>query len=90
MEFLTVDLPEPIESKDGKVTTAMYKVRKPKAGDLRGLKTFDLLQMDITAYRTLMPRICPEITAASFDDLSSPNLVAIQIKVSDFFIASGT
>ena len=80
----TVTLPTAIKSGDKEIKT--LELRKPKAGEMRGLKTMDLLQMDITAHRTLLPRICPEITAAMFDDLEPENLTAIQGEIVNFFV----
>ena len=82
----TVTLKTPIKNGDKEITT--LELRTPKAGEMRGLKTMDLLQMDITAHRTLLPRICPELTAAMFDDLEAENLTAIQSEVTSFFLSA--
>lgn len=83
MNETKVTLPHPI--KQGENTIEELIIRKPKAGEMRGLKTIDMLQMDINTYGTLLPRICPVITRAVFDDLEPENLTAIQVAVTGFF-----
>ncbi len=80
-------LPSPI-TLGGKEVDEL-NIRMPKAGDMRGLKTADILQMDINAFSALMPRICPVLTQAAFYDLSPDNLTAIQVDVVDFFVNAG-
>ena len=82
-----VPLPKPITIGDKEITS--IDLRKPKAGEMRGLKTMDLLQMDINAHSTLVPRICPEITTAVFNDLEPENLTVIQGEVVNFFVGAG-
>ena len=80
----TVILPKPI--KLGEREIKEVQIRKPKAGEMRGLKTMDILQMDITAHRTLIPRLCPDITASVFDELEPENLTILQGEVVSFFV----
>lgn len=80
-------LPTPI-TLEGKEVTEL-NIRKPKAGDMRGLKTADILQMDINAFAALMPRICPSLSQAEFYNLDPDNLTAIQVDVVDFFVNAG-
>lgn len=65
-------------------------VRQPKAGDMRGLKTADILQMDINAFAALLPRICvsPVMNQTMFYDLEPANLTAIQVAIVDFFVTA--
>lgn len=81
-----IELPTPIKigSKEVKKVT----LRKPKAGEMRGLKTMEILQMDVAAHRVLVPRICPEISANVFDELDPENLTAIQSGVVNFFVGA--
>lgn len=79
-----VELISPIIIGENEIKTV--NLRKPKAGEMRGLKTMDLLQMDINAHCTLVPRICPDITTAVFNDLDPENLTAIQGAVVNFFV----
>ena len=84
MKTINVDLPQPITIGEKEVKS--LTLRKPKAGEMRGLKTMDLLQMDINAHATLIPRICPEITLPIFNELDPENLTATQGAVVNFFV----
>ena len=56
----------PIKTAEGTVDTV--ELRKPGTGELRGVKLTDLLQMDVNAMFTVIPRISqPALTA---DDLA--------------------
>lgn len=59
-------------------------LREPSTGDLRGLDMFDVLRMNVTAHRNLIPRIA-NITANEFDALSPKDLLAVQQEVVAFF-----
>ncbi len=83
MNQTEVVFPHPI--KQGEKTIEKVTIRKPKSGEMRGLKTMDVLQMDITTYSILVPRLCPELTKAMFDDLEPENLIAVQMAVTSFF-----
>ncbi len=83
MEQQTVTLENPIKRGDNEITEVT--LRQPKAGELRGLKNFDVLQMDVTAHRTLIPRIS-NITANEFDDLFPVDLLAVQQEAVSFFM----
>ncbi len=62
-------------------------LRKPNAGTLRGIKLADLLQMDVGALTTLLPRIsAPTLTAADAAKLDPVDLVAIATEVGNFFL----
>lgn len=62
-------------------------LRKPDAGTLRGIKLADLLQMDVGALTTLLPRIStPTLTAADAATLDPVDLVAIATEVGNFFL----
>lgn len=62
-------------------------LRKPDAGTLRGIKLADLLQMDVGALTTLLPRIStPTLTAADAAKLDPVDLVAIATEVGNFFL----
>lgn len=57
--FVTVTLDEPLARGDGKIETVT--LRKPTAGELRGLKMQDILQADVTCILKLIPRISDPI-----------------------------
>ncbi|MGL5215824.1 MAG: phage tail assembly protein [Aeromonas hydrophila] len=85
-----VKLPTPIkrtpgpegEDRDIKEVT----LREPRGGDLRGFETVAILRMDYTAHRTLIPRICPQVTANDLDAMDPKTLLALQTEVVGFFV----
>ncbi|GAE48578.1 phage tail assembly protein [Xanthomonas arboricola] len=80
-----IPLDQPITR--GEQTITDLKVRKPGAGELRGLKLVDVLQMDITALTTLLPRISsPTLTTADINALDPADLLAVGQEVALFFL----
>lgn len=78
-------LETPIRRGDQMIST--LTLRKPNAGTLRGIKLADLLQMDVGALTTLLPRIStPTLTAADAAKLDPVDLVAIATEVGNFFL----
>lgn len=62
-------------------------LRKPASGELRGLKLVDLINMDVTALITLLPRISsPTLTAADAAAMDLPDLTQCAIEVASFFV----
>lgn len=81
----TVDLDTPIERKGGNVDT--LTLRKPKAGELRGLSLTDVLQMDVNALGKLLPRITnPTITEAEVQAMDPADLVQCGGEVAGFLV----
>ncbi|MCC4613274.1 phage tail assembly protein [Xanthomonas perforans] len=75
----------------GEQTITEIKVRKPGAGELRGLKLADLLQMDVTALATLLPRISsPTLTTADVNAMDPADLVAVGQETVVFFLPKAT
>lgn len=63
------------------------RLRKPSAGDLRGIKLHDLAQMDVTALVTVLPRISqPLLTANDASKLEPADLIEVARVMSDFFV----
>lgn len=63
------------------------RLRKPSAGDLRGIKLHDLAQMDVTALVTVLPRISqPMLTANDASKLEPADLIEVARVMSDFFV----
>lgn len=83
MKTRTVTLEEPITRGETKIKT--IELRAPKAGELRGLNNFDVIQANVTAHRTLIPRIS-NITVNEFDLLDPADLMAVQQEVIAFFM----
>lgn len=79
----TVTLNNPISRGDNEITEVT--LREPKSGELRGLELFAVLRMDITAHRTLVPRIS-NITAPEFDALGAKDLAIVTNEVVSFFM----
>lgn len=71
----TVTLDTPIQRGDTAITTV--QLRKPRAGELRGLSLNDLLTTDVNAHLKLLPRITaptliePELAAMDPADFAA-------------------
>ncbi|MDI9069977.1 phage tail assembly protein [Xanthomonas oryzae] len=80
-----VSLDQPIVR--GEQTITQVTVRKPGAGELRGLKLTDVLQLDVTALATLLPRISsPTLTTADVNAMDPADLLALGQEVQLFFL----
>jgi hypothetical protein len=79
---MAVTLSKPIKRGEKEIT--QVSLREPTAGELRGLDNFDIMRMNVTAHRSLIPRIS-ELTANEFDQLPPKDLIAIQSEVVSFF-----
>ncbi|QGJ68099.1 phage tail assembly protein [Xanthomonas oryzae pv. oryzae] len=78
-----VSLDQPIVR--GEQTITQVNVRKPGAGELRGLKLVDVLQLDVTAMATLLPRITsPTLTTADVNAMDPADLLALGQEVQLF------
>lgn len=84
MQNSTVDLTTPITVGENEVKS--LTLRKPAAGELRGIKMLDILQMDPAAHAVLVPRICEELVDASyFWKLDATDLMSVIGTVVSFF-----
>lgn len=84
MTTATVTLSKPITHGDQTITT--LTLRKPAAGELRGLKLMDVMQMDVNSLGVLLPRIAqPTITKADVDAMDLADLTEIGVEVVGFF-----
>lgn len=70
--------------KRGETEIAAVELREPSAGELRGLDMFDVIRMNVTAHRSLIPRIS-NLTANEFDQLSPRDLLNVQTEIVGFF-----
>jgi hypothetical protein len=71
----------------GEQVIRSVRLRKPTAGDLRGIKLFDLAQMDVTALTTVLPRISqPILTTADAGKLEPADLIEFARVIGDFFV----
>jgi len=84
METTTVELTTPLQMGDKEVNK--LTLRKPAAGELRGIKMLDILQMDPAAHAVLVPRICEELVdAQQFWQLDATDLMSVIGSVVSFF-----
>lgn len=71
----------------GEQVIRSVRLRKPTAGDLRGIKLHDLAQMDVTALVTLLPRITqPLLTQHDAAKLEPADLLEVAHVMSTFFV----
>ncbi|HEY4544878.1 MAG TPA: phage tail assembly protein [Pedomonas sp.] len=81
----TVNLDNPIQRGETAIDT--LQLRKPGAGELRGLTIADLARLDVAAILTLLPRITtPPISPAEAAALSIEDLFACSTEVGDFLL----
>jgi len=86
-EFASIALATPIARGETSIDT--LQLRKPKAGELRGLSLQDVITSDITALLTLIPRISnPPLTGPEADALDPADLAEIGGVVRGFFMTS--
>jgi len=82
-----ITLAEPIVRGENKITSLI--LRKPKAGELRGLTLQDLLTSDVAAIITLVPRISdPILTNAEAAQLDPADLAEIGGVIRGFFLTA--
>ena len=84
-QLKTVSLSEPIIMGVDQITS--LSIRRPKAGEMRGLNMVNLAQMDVDAYFELLPRICTPIIPSEViqEHMDIADLVACMKAVSEFF-----
>jgi hypothetical protein len=83
--FESIDLVEPIAR--GDTTIAKLTLRKPKAGELRGLTLSDVIGLEIAAILKLIPRISePALTDAECQNLDPADLTEIGGTIRGFFM----
>ncbi|MDO3616496.1 phage tail assembly protein [Ralstonia pseudosolanacearum] len=81
----TVTLDTPITR--GEQTISVITVRKPGAGELRGVSLMDLMRMDVTALHTVLPRITtPTLTTADVSKLDPADLTQLAVEVTGFLL----
>ncbi|MCL6620435.1 MAG: phage tail assembly protein [Thermomonas hydrothermalis] len=80
-----VTLETPIQRGDQAI--AAVSLRKPTAGELRGIALADLLRLDVAALMALLPRITtPALTTHDVAQLDLADLTAIGTEVLGFFM----
>lgn len=79
----TVPLDTPL--KRGDETIDSLQLRKPGAGELRGLNLADVVQLNVNAIAKLLPRIAtPAPTLQEIDAMDPADFVAISAEIADF------
>lgn len=82
----TVDLDSPIQR--GETTVARITIRKPMAGELRGVSLVELMQMDVLSLRKVLPRITtPSLTDIEVGRMDPADLVQCGVVVSGFLVS---
>ena len=83
MTTVTITLDHPIQRGAQEIPT--IELRKPRAGELRGVSLFDLVRMDVSAVQTVLPRIStPTLTRPEVDALDPADLFQLSAEVSGF------
>jgi len=84
----TVQLSKPVTRGETEITSVT--LREPRAGELRGLKLTDIVQLDVTALITLVPRISdPALTPDEVAGLSPRDFTQLGGAVVGFFAPAG-
>lgn len=82
-------LSEPV--KRGEERIERLALRRPNAGALRGLKTIDLIQGDVSALIRLLPRITtPGLSPEEVAQLGTDDIGGLSLVVSGFFFKAET
>jgi len=85
MSTETVTLDNPISRGDTQITD--ITLRKPKAGELRGLNLNDILNMDVNSLTVLLPRISsPMLTKDEARQLEPEDLLLLGGAVANFLL----
>jgi hypothetical protein len=81
----TVSLDTPIRR--GKQEITSVTLRKPNAGELRGIQLAELLNLDVSSLIKVLPRISsPALTAPEAASMDPADLLAIGTKVVGFLL----
>lgn len=81
----TVTLDFPFQR--GDQTIDKVQVRRPRSGELRGLNITDLVQMNVAATTTLLPRITmPPLTQQEVSDLDPADFTQFGMEIMDFLL----
>lgn len=87
-QMATVTLDAPIVT--GDITIDQVKIRKPQAGELRGLSLSALLNLDYAALENLLPRITiPTLNKAQIMAMDPSDFTQLGSEVMDFLLPKG-
>ncbi|ODS09735.1 phage tail assembly protein [Vibrio scophthalmi] len=76
-------LPVPFE-RDGELVESVY-VRRPYAGELRGLNLGGVMELEFDTAQTLLPRVS-DLTEREMINMEPENLVALMTTLTGFFV----
>lgn len=80
-----VTLDEPVKRGDTEITSVI--VRKPGAGELRGISLLALSDMDVTALHKVLPRVTtPMLTQQDIERLAPADLLSLGVAISSFLL----
>jgi len=81
----TIELDTPLLR--GKTEITHITVRKPQSGALRGTRLQALLDMDVNALITVLPRITtPALTTQEINEMDPADLVSLSVEVVTFLL----
>jgi len=81
--YVTIQLDEPIQR--GDTTISEIQLRKPKAGELRGVSLVDVANLDVMALQKVLPRITtPTLTTVEVNNLELADLMQLGAEVAYF------
>lgn len=83
--FKTITLDTPITRGDKTITE--IQIRKPKAGELRGVSITSLMQIDVSELTKVLPRITtPTLTDDELRNMDVADLTQAGLEVSGFLL----
>lgn len=86
--FETVTLSDPITR--GETTIDRLNVRRPRTGELRGLNLPDIINAEVVAMLTLIPRVTePPLTGDEANNLDPADFSEIAGTIRGFFMTKG-
>lgn len=86
-EMITVKLDNPIKRGDDGEEIKKISLRKPNAGELRGLSMADLARLDVNAVLKLLPRITvPTLSQDEVNKLQTEDLFTCCTEIGSFLL----
>lgn len=81
----SIMLDQPIQR--GKTAIDSVSIRKPSAGELRGVSMSKLIEMDVNSVMAVLPRVSePALTAPEIAGMDPADLFAVSIHLASFFV----
>lgn len=84
-QFDVIELDEPIQRGDTQIT--QVTIRRPNAGEMRGLSMVNVVQMQVDALLTLIPRICePVLMAQELKAMNPADFMQIGTVIAQYYV----